>query len=252
MLLKRLDPDTPLKIKGLLHLATKYDMTSIRSMLIQQLESDWPLNLEDWRKMYDQQQDFLRRKATTFDSHNLDLNFPEAASAFRMAVDYDIPSIIPAIVYTLITIPLTHNWDDERTFPHGKLYGDIAKGKIRTAKWEMLTVKEILQIARAKEVFCTRSAKLPISRVAQGFCHDSSIPCQCILEKIFVTRRELSPSVFSTQSPDPLKSLREMFLSQDMEFLCNGCRQANQELIRAKEQEHWNALIALPICKSRP
>lgn len=221
ILLKKLDPDSPLIIRGTLHLATKYDVTSVRDMIIHQLECDWPLNLEEWKKMYDQQQEFLRRKVTSDNGHNLDENFPEPASAFRLAIDYNIPSILPALVYTLITTPFTNNWDEIRRNPQGVLYSKISQGKIRTVRWEILEVKEILELGRAKEhqaheAFRLFFLTLPVT-------HRDG-PCQTILNDLNQKYRTTSlPSVLRL-SPDPFKFLREMFLGGDFETLCEPCR----------------------------
>ena len=48
MTFRRFDPNTPLVVSGVIRLADKYCIESLREHLIQVVVSDWPTTLEEW------------------------------------------------------------------------------------------------------------------------------------------------------------------------------------------------------------
>ncbi|EKM60332.1 uncharacterized protein PHACADRAFT_167708 [Phanerochaete carnosa HHB-10118-sp] len=98
--LKRLDSDTPLRVRGILKVADKYEVDSIHSRTIQHLKEDWPTSALAWlrfcrdEKLYSE--DCARYLSLEDDTEHPEDHFPEPASAIRLARDLELSSIFPA------------------------------------------------------------------------------------------------------------------------------------------------------------
>ncbi|GJE96801.1 hypothetical protein PsYK624_130070 [Phanerochaete sordida] len=146
--LKRLDPDTPLRVQGILKLAAKYQVDSIRTRIVQRLEDDWPTSALSWLRFSNDERLFSEdcaRYISLEDGKYPEDNFPEPAAAIRLARDFDIPSILPAAYLRLLYADPTLNWDDIRR----KRDGAPARS-IRSARWHLLDHVDMLRVAQGR------------------------------------------------------------------------------------------------------
>ena len=51
--MRRYDPDFPLTVRGILGLATKYQVESLRERIVKYLESEWPTSALAWVRQRD-------------------------------------------------------------------------------------------------------------------------------------------------------------------------------------------------------
>ncbi|TFY73469.1 hypothetical protein EWM64_g10543, partial [Hericium alpestre] len=153
--LKRYDPNTPIIVKPLLMLATKYEIEHLRSTIIQQLEEDWPQILGAW--------DILELEIEAKTAHSRqqyliglfdppDLCFPEPAAAIQLARQYNIHSILPAAFYHLSCLGVDSDWSQTHVncAESGFERLNLAIGA-RTARWELLEREDFLCLLRGRE-----------------------------------------------------------------------------------------------------
>ena len=127
----------------------KYQIDALCTAVVKHLEQQWPLTEEGMRR-------FLRLRADDEDScsegHHDDpprkhvwKMHPEPASAIRLAVDFDIPSILPAAFYLLTTIALYDKW------PKSEKPGTWPRESARLARWDLLRERERLTYYESKD-----------------------------------------------------------------------------------------------------
>ncbi len=131
---KRRDPDFPIFAGRVLKLATKYKVDSVRQAVVKHLESDWPTDLPGWHSYHADKVKHIESIC-----HNIHPNsaFSEPTSAIRVAMDHNIPSILPAAFYSLAQIDATDPWPSKQS-------PSIA------ARWDMLDSAD-LRFIRGKQ-----------------------------------------------------------------------------------------------------
>ncbi|KAH8108788.1 hypothetical protein DFH11DRAFT_1473218, partial [Phellopilus nigrolimitatus] len=140
--LERHNPDTPFLLDGIMSLATKYQMSSIRDRIVQHIEADWPLTLEEWDRFeeeIDRKRNFLRSSPDVSDASartSLDQILPEPVSAIQFAKRHSVPRILPAAFYHLSRMAKADDWDAVRSDAQLHNYSDP------TARWKLLTLEE--------------------------------------------------------------------------------------------------------------
>ncbi|KIP05782.1 hypothetical protein PHLGIDRAFT_44007, partial [Phlebiopsis gigantea 11061_1 CR5-6] len=145
---KRLDPDTPLLVRGVLKLASKYQVDAVRSRIVQCLEEDWPTTPLAWLRLCHDEKlynDGFTRYHTLGSGEYAEDKFPEPASAIRLARDFDIPSILPAAYLKLLYADPTLDWDAIRKEPEtpcGRM--------VRSARWRLLDQTDLLRLAQGR------------------------------------------------------------------------------------------------------
>ncbi|KAF8897751.1 hypothetical protein BD779DRAFT_1388659, partial [Infundibulicybe gibba] len=145
---KRLDPETPTRVYGVLSLATRYRMDALRARIIDQVEGDWPQSLSAWDRSISAVEE-TQHESEDHLSY-LDDMFPEPASAVRLALDFDIPKILPAALYRLHTIRPSCDWERYRLPELEQNAGALLQGE-RTAKWHLLEKTHFMQLLHFKE-----------------------------------------------------------------------------------------------------
>ncbi|KAI0791191.1 hypothetical protein C8Q75DRAFT_805551 [Abortiporus biennis] len=98
---RRHDPDMPVKATKLMRLAEKYEVESVQKIIINHIKSEWPRNVYEW----DVLQQEIKNVARNYDECEApDINdmFSKPAAALRFAMEFDCPSILPAVLYTFI------------------------------------------------------------------------------------------------------------------------------------------------------
>ena len=136
----------------MLKVAEKYQVDTVKRFVTAQMERDWPTSIFEWatqRAELSHVEMLDSLGMTSVDGPYPDDVFPEPAAAIRLAVDYGIPSILPAAFYCLSTIGIEDDWDRYRGGPW--LFGEQKNQSTspictlrRTARWSLLD-KDILQ-----------------------------------------------------------------------------------------------------------
>lgn len=148
----------------LLDIAAKYQVDSVRPLVVDRIIEDWPTTLFRWLqqqaevstvvKIYDAGEDIA--PDDPFDSL-----FPEPAAAIRMALDHNIPSILPAAFYALAQIDFKNDWDrwrnskwpfeqedcdDDNPLLHTSIYFQE-----RTAQWSLIDKDSFYRLGLGKQ-----------------------------------------------------------------------------------------------------
>ena len=104
---------------------------------------DWPTTLDEWLVLEDELEKAAREELGLH-SLGMDNRFPEPASAIRIALDYNIPSILPAAFYTLSRIRAKEDWLRRRKSNWRYRNVDVDNDSVfnrsglRTARWDLL------------------------------------------------------------------------------------------------------------------
>lgn len=124
-------------------MSTKYQVDSIRAIIVQRLESDWPQSLVEWDDLWG---NGLARRTIT------PLQAPEPCSAIRLARKCDVPGILPAAFYALSCINLYNKELDPGEFttittePFAWRWTMDAK-----ARWSLLLSTDMLNLMKGKD-----------------------------------------------------------------------------------------------------
>lgn len=254
--LKRLDPDTPLVVRGILKLAAKYQVDSIRARIIQHLEEDWPTSALAWLRFSHDERLYnadCARYVTLEDGKFPEDKFPEPAAAVRLARDFDIPSILPAAYLRLLYADATLDWDDIRCRK------DMSHGRnTRSARWRLLDHTDMLRIAqgRMRLVLCLPQVHRAFM-LGSAACHstsdgsddedDGSPNCHQIIVK---KHNEFSVARYSSfwtgveeaGRPDPisvLQGLRDVAADWKM---CSSCTELFRSRVAGEIKRQWDDL----------
>ena len=151
MTFKRFDPNTPLVVSGVIRLADKYGIESLREHLIKVVVSDWPTTLQEWvlfqieikgvKEKLDAINDGLKPRSNP--SYLRD-HIPEPASAIAFAQEFGCRQILPAAFYQLSTIEPYHDWDHN---------GNTWEPR---ARWELLSKDDLLRYIRGSNRLLAR------------------------------------------------------------------------------------------------
>ncbi len=122
MTFKRFDPKTPLIVSGVIRLADKYCIESLREHLIKVVVSDWPTTLQEWdifqieiqavkdKLVITNAEKDPRRVYIASARSDLRDHIPEPASAIAFAQEFGCYQILPAAFYQLATIAPTRSF----------------------------------------------------------------------------------------------------------------------------------------------
>ncbi|PSR75832.1 hypothetical protein PHLCEN_2v8864 [Hermanssonia centrifuga] len=247
---KKMDPDLPLRVRGILKLAEKYQIDSVRQLIIQRLEVDWPQNVSEWYLFVaaKERERILRNKS--IHSPTIDSMFPEPASAIRLAMEFNIPSILPAAYYMLVQTDPSETWT-------------IATQN-SAARWQLLDNTDFVHYIRGRHELATSLTSISESIYGfsdswstdgREFCHTGR--CDDILAKKSVDLDRGSQE--NAILPDPLKLLyqaqqkleesiereRDWSDYQDDDYapeLCYTCNMAVQSNISREMRKIWGRL----------
>ncbi|TCD68640.1 hypothetical protein EIP91_010295 [Steccherinum ochraceum] len=155
---KRLRPDTPLQVFGLLRTCRKYQVDSIFTLITTFIERDWPRSLEEhdllkaeteyWKARY------RSAKEGKVDGLYFDDRFPEPASAILLAREFGCTSILPYAFLMLSRIDPRMDWDLARSSqgkPDPELVKRLAAGE-RSARWSLLSREDLIRLLTGKPV----------------------------------------------------------------------------------------------------
>ncbi|KAI0055879.1 hypothetical protein BV25DRAFT_1995953 [Artomyces pyxidatus] len=87
---------------GILRLATKYEATLIRGIVVDALEKEWPTQMEHWGLL----QDRMHEKMGELMFSGLDATpfWPNPVRAIRLASEYNVPNVLPIAYYDLMRV----------------------------------------------------------------------------------------------------------------------------------------------------
>ncbi|KAJ7648500.1 hypothetical protein B0H17DRAFT_958921 [Mycena rosella] len=146
---KRLDPLTPINVRRTLAMATKYEMEPLRERIVAQLEADWPTSVAEWDRLGTEVRALRWEHSTsggyTVDDLYLDDRLPEPGAAIRLAMDFNIPKILPAAFYHLSRLSIDADWLEFRK-------NRERLGLERTARWDLLEAGDFKLLLKLREV----------------------------------------------------------------------------------------------------
>lgn len=247
----RLDPDTPILVRGILKLATKYQVDTVRSRVVQRMEEDWPTTPLAWLRLCHDEKlynDGFTRYDTPKPGEFAEDKFPEPASAIRLARDFDIPSILPAAYLKLLFADPTLDWDvirEKKETPYGRL--------LRSARWRLLDQTDMLRLAqgRTRLVSCLpnihRAFMLGPRTCRDNESDDDELSCHQIIEKRhneFTAARYSSfwTGVQEAEKPDPIQVLHRLHDAASSWKLCVSCTDLFRAKIAIEIKKIWDDL----------
>ena len=263
---KHLDPDFPLASNGLMELATKYQVDSLSKRIISHLQEQWPKSLDE----YIRREVGIKLWANKFDvvppyqkSQSTFVNFPEPASAIRLASHYNISSILPAAFYSLSTTGFEHTWEHALKLGFRTL-------DVRPARWELLDNDNLLRYYHGKYILANEYAH--ISFVLATALQDSYLddctgnfhtkesikhavsngfvtPCRQLLSKLIKEKVVKVEDMLNARSAvdiahraDPLMKMAELVEDIGSWGLCLLCQQTMREALGIKARSLWAEL----------
>ena len=205
----------------------------MRSRIVKHVESDWPRSVEEW---YLRHCEFEKKKhffdvGHAWNGEPPELQFPEPASAIRLAVDCNMPSILPATYYRLAISDVGRTWGS-------------GEGPTRTqlsARWDLLErdewkrwavgKSELFRRCRFFEVYVPRAPQCEVKDECRNARHDAYEAAS--------RRRNMG----SALRPDLLWTIFEC-LEDDIESteICWYCQNALKQRLRDLLERTWNDL----------
>lgn len=161
---QKFDPNTPFLLRGMLYMSTKYQTDSIRERILLNLAGDWPSTLDEWDDRESHFELIRSRKAVIMDQL-----VPEPAAALKLANDFEIPAIRPAIYYTLSRININNDWDVHQSVIRGKMPLEKGLGIRRldfTARWGLVSAEDMQRVQHGR-------------RLLENFCNNMDVPGLC-------------------------------------------------------------------------
>ncbi|TFY59748.1 hypothetical protein EVG20_g7671 [Dentipellis fragilis] len=249
--LKPYDPDMPLKVRPLLRMADKFQVDALREHIVAQLVSDWPQTVRQWDKL---ESEIKAREDTLSSDYQyqqkwifVDDQFPEPASAIRLARDFNMPEILGPAFYHLSRINIESNWDASRGVDqHGKPRRLCGRG-YRTARWELLEKEYYVSVLRGRHRLKAAAAKaLNFMRVpSRSQAEKDQNPCtpKCDAEKLWFSWRDLNVRLAVTD--DVLATLRvyaEETLDTFDDHMCTFCYLKASAYICKCRKKLWEGL----------
>ncbi|KAG1744167.1 uncharacterized protein EDB91DRAFT_1221061 [Suillus paluster] len=174
--------DTPIRLRGLLHIARKYQVDRLYEHIVTSIKADWPQTLPRWDFMDAMDIERMIKPHTTipWDPELEDQQkMLEPAAAIHIAHEFNIPEILPAAFYHLARIKISCDYDEVRQ--------NLCPKSEHAARWGMLTWEDLACLLHGKEEMesimhdfvgrtrCTSgcSCKWQESRLAMDYEHDS-------------------------------------------------------------------------------
>lgn len=247
--LRRLDPDTPLLVRGVLKLAMKYQVDLIRTRIVQHLEEQWPTSPLAWLRLCNDEKLYnedCMRYLTLKDGEYAEDNFPEPASAIRLARDFDIPSILPAAYLKLLYADPILDWDvirKKKDTSHGRM--------IHSARWSLLDQTDMLRLVQGRSrlvtclphvhrVFMIRSQACRIEDDEDPDCHRIIVN----QHNEFAATRYSSfwTGVQEAEKPDPILILQKLRDAAADWKLCSSCTELFRSKVADEIKKIWDDL----------
>ena len=226
-------------VHGALKLAIKFDCDALRARLVENIEADWPQTLTQWdarqKEAIIARSEHLNSKTGKVDNLFLDDRLPEPASAIRLAIDFNIPSILPAAFYQLSLLGTEADWDAYREDPSKRL-----RFGARSARWKLLDREDLMRLVHGQKQLAAYTRAIGTDLF--GKCPRNSQGCSKARNDCWKYMQESAP----VSMDDPLDILRDCMALQDViaKLPCPSCTTEITSLARNKRQALWNHLPA--------
>ncbi|KAI0318072.1 hypothetical protein OF83DRAFT_1171428 [Amylostereum chailletii] len=222
--------------EGVLRLAQKYDAHELRGIVVEAIRKEWPTTLKQW---------YMKRRelnmngyAEFVDGQPWDADvcivssdvYPDAAQAIRLAVDLDIPSILPVAFYDLACTFMDYSRDPDAP--------DKASMLDRLSPMELRSL--VLGTAALRNE--VRTAEL-FFRQLQGFCSGDDRAC---MEVIITWCQTTLSSMYRSSNLLEWLQLQEKHKDlMQLRGLCGLCSSRAKERLSEKVVDIWQRLPLL-------
>lgn len=225
-------------------IATKYQVDSVTKAITHHIEQQWPRSLRDLLRMKGAI-GALRRGPQVAGPSSL-VQFPEPASAIRLATDFNIPSVLPGAYYVLATM------NRESAFALGK------------AKWTLLDKLDLYRYYAGKSVlaqdFMLKAEAVYDVGFPEGCAtvydgdevweafeeEEQFSSCRRVVAKMERETEQGSHSLFEAirlaYSPDPVLKYMKMYDEVSEWGLCITCQGKARENIESDLEKLWQRL----------
>ncbi|EKM55077.1 uncharacterized protein PHACADRAFT_78567, partial [Phanerochaete carnosa HHB-10118-sp] len=151
-----------IELFGLAKIARKYGMDDITAVIVEHIQEQWPRSLEEWDASFATWRTNSKTAATRGD-------VPEPVSAIKFALEFDVPSILPAAFYMLSV----QDFGDTTTASPG------AESMPSMARWDLTDHAMLLKLIcgrdKVRNHFKTYLSSLRCEQVANPQKSQSSI-----------------------------------------------------------------------------
>ena len=184
------------ELRDTLVLANKYQMDSVSTRIIRRIEAGWPTSFEQHyiaRKTFHNKLEYLDTVPDRWE--RVEYQFPEPASAIRLATEHRILRILPAAFYRLAINDVSVGWEDEKVLDMGAM----------SARWGLLEKEDWMRYNRGKIVLISCFDELLPNCEGSGLadnCKQRDI-CAAALEEPSARLRDMRTVSFA-QRPDVL------------------------------------------------
>ncbi|KAF7791806.1 hypothetical protein EIP86_002830 [Pleurotus ostreatoroseus] len=134
----RFDPDIPLRMKGVVRLAVKYEAEAIRKAIIRDVQDNWPDSLEAY-DVWSMKKEFVHSRREDFWDF-----VPEPASAMQFATEFGCTQMATAVMYHLARSRA------DVTLPPDNYLPEVKPHRVR---WNLLDAKNLYRVLRAQLKF---------------------------------------------------------------------------------------------------
>ncbi len=222
--------DIAFHLTGLMGLADKYLIDTIRIAIIAHIRSTWPTTLSEW----DHVQECTALAAKT--GLPYDRILPEPLAAIQFANMFNVPEILPAAFYYLSTISMEHDRDSQ--LPKT----GVTLKEQPSARWSILDRQGLFQFITGRDRLHDRAFQLASGRAVSYPCPGTHHPCPAARKAL--PGELLQCFVRETEGPrDPLGAFKrlEKTVSRNGSF-CSKCKPGlSRDLLRPRESL-WNEL----------
>ncbi|KAG2028754.1 hypothetical protein BDR03DRAFT_816878, partial [Suillus americanus] len=234
VLSQRLSRHVPPIVRHVLKLSNKYEMSELRQMVVQLLETQWPTSLAQWDRLeseiavmaWDQDGDPIPL--------DLDGSLPEPALAIKLGREFHVPSIMPAAFYHLSRLSI------------GRPHVPRDAVRQRTADWNLLTAADLICLIMGKEGL----SMVATSMLIPDCCGDETMKTYWSEEDCRGCRRsEMVEQIRweCKRTSDVLSTLRR-YLTMEPSLLspmCETCSRIIKNQLRKMRQTLWTMLPLL-------
>lgn len=233
-------------------LAKKYDVDSIRNLIVRHLESDWPQTVDEWGDFQNDMSKAVEQHLNNpppfmYGGKFIDERFPEAGAALRFALDHNLPSLLRAVTMVLVTTSQTSDYDAVKRGRGDMLYEPSASHRavyFPSVRWSLLDTHDWACLTKGKEALFARLILLgrPQSLLVAGpqTCRQCSTNLLAWQGRVI---GKLNPKEF--QWPDPIYLLRKMLELGRPDAVCTPCWDRAEKSVKEMRKKLWEELPSL-------